>query len=57
MADAMFAITSWEGDVPGASPRDCGNYLLMSLPEARMAAEAYLKVLRDPQCPLKYPME
>lgn len=47
-------IASFEGEVPGATPRDCGNYLLMSLPEAKMAAEAYLKVLDSPTLPLQY---
>lgn len=42
-------IADYEGDVPGASPRDCGNYLLMNLPEARMAARDYLAVLEDPE--------
>lgn len=35
-------IADYEGDVPGASPRDCGNYLLMNLPEARWEARKYL---------------
>ena len=39
----------------GASPRDCGNYLLMNLPEARIVAARYLKVLEDPACPTSYP--
>lgn len=55
MTGAMQALLDWKGDVPGATPRDCGNYLLMSLPEAKMAAEAFLKVLRDPECPTYYP--
>lgn len=55
IAEAMDVLSGWEGNVPGASPRDCGNYLLMSLPEAKMAAESYLKILRDSACPLKYP--
>ena len=33
---------SYEGEVPGASARDCGNYLLMNLPEARWEARKYL---------------
>ena len=41
-------IADFEGEVPGATPKDCGNYLLMNLPEARMAARDYLKVLEDP---------
>ena len=35
-------VASYEGDVPGASARDCGNYLLMNLPEARWEARKYL---------------
>ncbi len=42
-------IANFEGEVPGASPKDCGNYLLMNLPEARMAARDYLAVLEDPE--------
>ncbi len=42
-------IADYEGEVPGASPKDCGNYLLMNLPEARMAARDYLAVLEDPE--------
>ena len=42
-------IAGFEGDVPGASPKDCGNYLLMNLPEARMAARDYLAILENPQ--------
>ncbi len=41
-------IADYEGEVPGASPKDCGTYLLMNLPEARMAARDYLAVLEDP---------
>ena len=36
-------IASFEGDVPGAAPRDCGNYLLHDLPMARLEARKYLK--------------
>ncbi len=42
-------IADYEGEVPGASPKDCGNYLLMNLPEARMAARDYLAVLENPE--------
>lgn len=47
-------IANFDGDVPGASPKDCGNYLLMNLPEARMAACDYLAVLESPDVPLAY---
>ena len=35
-------IASYDGPVPGASARDCGNYLLMNLPMARWEAQKYL---------------
>lgn len=47
-------IAEFEGEVPGASPKDCGNYLLMNLPEAKMAARDYLKILSDPNLSIKY---
>lgn len=54
LKETFAFIASFEGDVPGASPKDCGNYLLMNLPEARMAAQAYLDVLNSPDLPLQY---
>ena len=35
-------VAVYEGEVPGATARDCGNYLLMNLPEARWEAKKYL---------------
>ena len=35
-------VAGYEGEVPGATARDCGNYLLMNLPEARWEARKYL---------------
>ena len=35
-------VAAYEGDVPGATARDCGNYLLMNLSEARWEARKYL---------------
>lgn len=41
---SMFAfIAGYEGEVPGASPKDCGNYLDMNLPMAKYLAGRYLK--------------
>lgn len=48
MKETFRFIADFEGEVPGASPKDCGNYLLMNLPEARMAARDYLAVLENP---------
>ena len=35
-------IRDYRGEVPGASPRDCGNYLDMNLPMADYLAKKYL---------------
>jgi len=35
-------IRDFEGEVPGASPVDCGNYLDMNLPMAKYLAKRYL---------------
>lgn len=36
-------IRDFEGEVPGAAPKDCGNYLDMNLPMAKYLAGKYLK--------------
>lgn len=38
-------IAHFEGHIPGASPKDCGNWLLNDLPMARWEAERYLEKL------------
>ena len=45
----MFAfIAEFEGEVPGASAKDCGNYLDMNLPMAKHLASRFLReVLED----------
>lgn len=48
LKETFSFIADFDGDVPGATPKDCGNYLLMNLPEAKMAARDYLKVLDNP---------
>lgn len=35
-------IANYEGEIPGAAPKDCGNYLLQDLPMARYEAKKYL---------------
>ena len=41
-------IANFEGEVPGASAKDCGNYLDMNLPMAKYLAKKYLEeVLTD----------
>lgn len=36
-------VASFEGEVPGAAPQDCGNWLLHDLPMARWEARKYLE--------------
>lgn len=36
-------IAGYEGDIPGATPQDCGNYLLQDLPMARWEACKFLE--------------
>ncbi|MCD7745228.1 MAG: S-ribosylhomocysteine lyase [Lachnospiraceae bacterium] len=44
----MFAfIRDFRGEVPGALPRDCGNYLDMNLPMANWLADRYLREVLD----------
>ncbi len=45
----MFAfIADFNGDVPGAAAKDCGNYLDMNLPMANYMAKRYLtEVLKN----------
>lgn len=44
----MFTfIRDYIGEVPGASPKDCGNYLDMNLPMAKYLAGKYLREVLD----------
>lgn len=36
-------VAEFEGEIPGAAPRDCGNWLLHDLPMARWESRKYLK--------------
>jgi len=43
-------VADFTGEIPGASPIECGNYTLMNLPEAQREAEKYyLQILQDIQ--------
>lgn len=43
--DCFCFIRDYRGDVPGASPRDCGNYLDMNLGMANYWGAKYVSVL------------
>lgn len=57
MIEMYQFIAAFEGDIPGACAKDCGNYLDMNLPMARHLAKKYLKeVLTDiDEAHLTYP--
>ena len=40
-------VADFKGDIPGAAPKDCGNWLLHDLPMARWESEKYLETLRN----------
>ncbi len=40
-------IAGYEGDIPGASPRDCGNWLMQDLPMARYEARKFIDEVLD----------
>lgn len=42
LVECFRFVENFSGEVPGQSPKDCGNYLLMNLPEARWEASKYL---------------
>ena len=49
-------IWEYEGEIPGASAKDCGNYTDMDLPLAKLWAKRYYELLRDiPEDRLVYP--
>ena len=43
--DCFGFIRDYEGEIPGASAKDCGNYLDMNLPIAKFWAGRYVKIL------------
>lgn len=47
ISETMEFVAGFDGDVPGASPRDCGNYSFMDLKAARDAASKYKSEVLD----------
>lgn len=43
MTETFEFIRDFQGDIPGASARDCGNYLDMNLPMAKYLAGKFLE--------------
>lgn len=59
MQDTFRFIAEYEGSIPGATARDCGNYTLNNLPMAKWEARKYLievlENIKDEN--LKYPQD
>ena len=54
---AFRFIRDFDGPIPGAAARDCGNYLDMNLPMAKLLAARYLTVLENlDQAHPRYPV-
>lgn len=45
--ESFAFIAAFEGEIPGAKPRECGNYREHDLPGAKAVAEDMLRVLED----------
>ena len=58
MQEMYQFIADFEGEVPGASAKDCGNYLDMNLPMAKFLARKYvIEVLTNiSESRLSYPL-
>lgn len=54
VVDMCEFIVSFEGDIPGAKPEECGNYSEQNLPMAKYYTAKYLKQLTENRR-LKYP--
>ncbi len=49
LVKACFAfIRDYTGEIPGASAKDCGNYLDLNLPMANYWGQRYAKLLDEP---------
>lgn len=47
MLEAFQHMSAFEGQVPGATPANCGNYLMHDLPMARWEAARYVEYLTN----------
>lgn len=59
MKETFRFVAEFKGDIPGAAPKDCGNWLLHDLPMAQWEANKFLKEVLENIQPenLAYPTE
>ena len=57
LRDTFAFIADYEGEIPGATAKDCGTYLLHDLPMARYESRKYLEevLLKATDAELHYP--
>ena len=55
--DVLSKIAAHDGEMPGASRVECGNYKNLSINAARVEAERYLKALKSKDNDFKYRTE
>lgn len=48
LVETFRFAAEFEGEIPGATPRDCGNYSFNNLPEAKRIAARFLQILENP---------
>ena len=58
MKETFSFISDFEGEIPGATPKDCGNYTFNDLPEAKHVAATFLNEVIETAGPdnLNYPL-
>lgn len=59
MKETFRFVAEFKGDIPGATPKDCGNWLLHDLPMAQWEANKFLKEVLENIQPenFSYPTE
>lgn len=45
--ETLGKIIAYDGEMPGNSEIECGNYKTLSMPEAKKEAKAYLEVIKN----------
>jgi len=50
MIRAFKSCSEYEGEIPGATPVNCGNYILHDLQMAKYEAKKYLAILTENPC-------
>lgn len=58
MQDTFKFVSEFEGEIPGAAPKDCGNYLLHDLPMAKWESAKFLHEILEQMTPanMQYPV-